>query len=281
MGIWENRSANIFKDSSFVPFRRSRKNFPFPCSLSYSLWIAVTVSSSSALARALWNLRRKLNLLASELNSLVLPRVKLFQIQVVKSNFPQGDDILQTQLQCGPEFRLTDSLGEVQSVNLLQPDEVVGNLLEVLLRGQQFWWGAAVYEKLNISSRIPSTSGLLEFILDQCLNNMKRSTGWSGENREISNPLPKDRLGSPFWLINVYFISVEILCWAWMLSMFLMSLCRAWKSSLPREKVCVNIRMTRQESLLTATISTQLGWRTDCRNLSIQFNLILIKIVNE
>ena len=73
--------------------------------------------------------------MASELNSLVLPRVELFQIQVVKSNFPQGDEILQTQLQRGPQFRLTDSLGEVQSVNLLQPDEVVGNLLEVLLRG--------------------------------------------------------------------------------------------------------------------------------------------------
>ena len=68
----------------------------------------------------------------------------MFQIQVVEGNFPQPDEVLQAQLLCGPKLILTDCLGEVQAVDLLQSDEVVGNLLEVLLTGQQLWPGGQV-----------------------------------------------------------------------------------------------------------------------------------------
>ena len=62
--------------------------------------------------------------------------MELFQVKVLKSNFPQRDEILQAELQGGAELRLTaDCLGEVQTVHLLQSDQVVGNLFEVLLRG--------------------------------------------------------------------------------------------------------------------------------------------------
>ena len=61
----------------------------------------------------------------------------MFQIQVVEGNFPQPDQVLQAQLLGGPKLSLTDCLGEVEAVNLLQSDQVVGNLLEVLLTGQQ------------------------------------------------------------------------------------------------------------------------------------------------
>ena len=63
--------------------------------------------------------------------------MELFQIQVFKSNFPQRDEILQAQLQGGSDVRLTDCLGEVQGIDLLQSDQVVGNLFEVLFTGQQ------------------------------------------------------------------------------------------------------------------------------------------------
>ena len=129
---------------------------------------------------------------------------------------------------------------------------------------------------------LPCTSSLVVLRLDQCLNNMKRSTGWSGENREISSPLQKwkYRIGSDHMVI--YLISVAILCWACMLSIFLMSLCRAWKSSLSWEEICVTISMTRPAPL-TATISTQLNWAVDWTvEISVySIQLILIKIVNE
>ena len=63
--------------------------------------------------------------------------MELFQIQVFKSNFPQRDEVLQAQLQGGSDVRLADCLGEVQGIDLLKSDQVVGNLFEVLFTGQQ------------------------------------------------------------------------------------------------------------------------------------------------
>ena len=75
--------------------------------------------------------------MGSQCNSRLLPGVELFQIQVVEGNLPQRDEVLQAKLQGGAKLSLTDCLGEVQAVHLLQSDQVVGNLLEVLLSGQQ------------------------------------------------------------------------------------------------------------------------------------------------
>ena len=193
----------------------------------------------------------------------LLPGVELFQIQVFKSNFPQRDEILQAQLQGGSDVRLTDCLGEVQGIDLLQSDQVVGNLFEVLFTGQQLWRGFELMRRTKLQTNtLNLLPGGVETrpVFEQHVE-IHRMVG--GEEGNIQSAV-NIKISHWFGLISdPYFISVEILCSVCMFSMFLMSLWRAWKSSLSWEKICVNIRMTRQELRPTPTITTilyQLNW---------------------